>query len=59
MTKAVGISPSSVGRIWREAGLKPHRIDTKPAADNLAKERRALDQLEAIKAGDRASDSEH
>ena len=28
MAKAVGISPSSVGRIWREAGLKPHRIDT-------------------------------
>ena len=27
MAKAVGISPSSVGRIWREAGLKPHRID--------------------------------
>ena len=25
MAKAVGISPSSVGRIWREAGLKPHR----------------------------------
>jgi transposase len=28
MAKATGISPSSVGRIWREAGLKPHRIDT-------------------------------
>ena len=28
MAKAAGISPSSVGRIWREAGLKPHRIDT-------------------------------
>ena len=28
MAAAVGISPSSVGRIWREAGLKPHRIDT-------------------------------
>ena len=28
MAKAMGISPSSVGRIWREAGLKPHRIDT-------------------------------
>jgi transposase len=24
MAKAAGISPSSVGRIWREAGLKPH-----------------------------------
>jgi len=28
MAKAAGISPSSVGRIWREAGLKPHRVDT-------------------------------
>ncbi len=28
MAAAVGISPSSVGRIWREAGLKPHRVDT-------------------------------
>ena len=28
MAKAAGISPSSVGRIWRAAGLKPHRIDT-------------------------------
>jgi transposase len=24
MAKATGISPSSVGRIWKEAGLKPH-----------------------------------
>ena len=24
MAEAVGISPSSVGRIWAEAGLKPH-----------------------------------
>jgi len=24
MAEAVGISPSSVGRIWADAGLKPH-----------------------------------
>jgi hypothetical protein len=24
MAEAIGISPSSVGRIWAEAGLKPH-----------------------------------
>jgi len=24
MAEATGISPSSVGRIWAEAGLKPH-----------------------------------
>jgi len=28
MAKATGISESTVGRIWREHGLKPHRIDT-------------------------------
>ena len=26
MAEAVGISPSSVGRIWAEAGLKPHLV---------------------------------
>ena len=28
MARAMGISASAVGRIWREAGLKPHRLDT-------------------------------
>jgi transposase len=28
MARAAGISDSSVGRIWRAHGLKPHRIDT-------------------------------
>ena len=40
------------------AFAKPYRW-TKPAADILPKERRALDKLEAIKAGYQASDSEH
>jgi transposase len=40
MAKAVGVSPSSVGRIWREAGLKPHRIDTfKVSSDPLFEEK--------------------
>ena len=26
MAEAMGISPSSVGRIWAEAGLKPHVV---------------------------------
>jgi hypothetical protein len=26
MADAVGISPSSVGRIWADAGLKPHIV---------------------------------
>jgi hypothetical protein len=28
MSEAVGISPSSVGRIWRAHGLKPHLAKT-------------------------------
>ena len=28
MAAAIGISPSSVGRIWAEAGLKPHLVKT-------------------------------
>jgi len=28
MAKASGLSPSTVGRIWRAFGLKPHRADT-------------------------------
>lgn len=28
MARAVGISESSVGRIWRQHGLKPHRIES-------------------------------
>ena len=28
MSQAMGISPSTVGRIWRSHGLKPHRIES-------------------------------
>jgi len=28
MAKATGLSESTVGRIWREHGLKPHRVET-------------------------------
>ena len=28
MAKKVGVSPSSVGRVWAAAGLKPHRVKT-------------------------------
>lgn len=28
MARAAGISPSSVGRIWRSHGLKPHRVSS-------------------------------
>jgi transposase len=34
MARASGLSQSTVGRIWRAFGLKPHRADTfKPSAD--------------------------
>jgi len=28
MAAATGLSPSTIGRIWREHGLKPHRVET-------------------------------
>jgi len=28
MAKATGLSDSTIGRIWREHGLKPHRVET-------------------------------
>ena len=28
MARKVGVSPSSVGRVWAAAGLKPHRVKT-------------------------------
>ena len=44
MAKAAGISPSSVGRIWRSHGLKPHRVSSfKVSNDPLFTEK-----LEAI-----------
>jgi len=43
MAKAAGISPSSVGRIWREAGLKPHRIDTFKVSNDPAFEEKVVD----------------
>jgi transposase len=43
MAKAAGISPSSVGRIWREAGLKPHRIDTFKVSNDPEFEAKVID----------------
>jgi transposase len=44
MAKAAGISPSSVGRIWRSHGVKPHRVSSyKVSNDPLFTEK-----LEAI-----------
>ncbi|MFE2423800.1 helix-turn-helix domain-containing protein [Streptomyces hokutonensis] len=36
MAKKSGVSPSSVGRIWKEFGLEPHRTDgVEPSGDPL------------------------
>ena len=43
MAKAVGISPSSVGRIWREAGLKPHRVKTFKVSNDPDFEEKVVD----------------
>lgn len=43
MAKAIGISPSSVGRIWREAGLKPHRINTFKVSNDPEFEEKVVD----------------
>ena len=43
MAEAVGISPSSVGRIWREAGLKPHRIATFKVSNDPHFEEKVVD----------------
>lgn len=43
MAKVAGISPSSVGRIWREAGLKPHRIDTFKVSNDPHFEEKVID----------------
>jgi hypothetical protein len=40
MAKAVGVSPSTVGRIWGAHGLKPHLVETfKPSNDPLFAEK--------------------
>ena len=43
MAEALGISPSSVGRIWREAGLKPHRVDTFKVSSDPQFEEKVVD----------------
>lgn len=43
MAKAAGISPSSVGRIWREAGLKPHRLETFKVSNDPQFEEKVVD----------------
>jgi transposase len=43
MAKAVGISPSSVGRIWRAADLKPHRVRTFKVSNDPKFEEKVID----------------
>ncbi len=44
MAKAAGVSPSSVGRIWKAHGLKPHRV----ATFKLSNDKRFQEKLEDI-----------
>ena len=43
MAKAVGLSPSSVGRIWRQAGLKPYRVKTFKVSNDPELEEKVVD----------------
>ena len=43
MAEAVGISPSSVGRIWAEAGLKPHLTKSFTVSNDPAFEEKVTD----------------
>lgn len=44
MAKAAGITPSSVGRIWRSHGLKPHRV----SSFKMSNDPKFAEKLEAI-----------
>ena len=44
MAQAAGVSPSTVGRIWREHGLKPHLVNT----FKLSNDTRFVEKLEDI-----------
>ena len=44
MAREVGVSPSSVGRIWAAHGLKPHRVKT----FKLSNDKRFQEKLEDI-----------
>jgi transposase len=44
MARAAGISAASVGRIWRQHGLKPHRVET----FKLSRDPHFAEKLEAI-----------
>lgn len=44
MSKKVGISMSSVGRIWKSHGLKPHRVNT----FKLSNDKQFAEKLESI-----------
>ena len=47
MAKAVGISPSSVGRIWAEAELKPHIVAKFKVSNDPLFEEKVTDIVDA------------
>jgi transposase len=44
MARVAGVSPSTVGRIWREHGIKPHRVKS----FKLSNDKRFVEKLEDI-----------
>ena len=44
MSKATGLSESTIGRLWREHGLKPHRVET----FKLSRARKFVEKLRDI-----------
>ena len=45
MAKAVGVSPSSVGRIWAKVDLKPHPVKIFEASNGLKFAEKATDLI--------------
>lgn len=44
MARATGLSPATIGRIWKMHGLKPHRVET----FKLSNDKQFVEKLEAI-----------
>src|SRR5271155_1149413 len=45
LARALGINPMMVARVWRRAGLKPHRLERYMASDDPDFERKAADVI--------------
>jgi transposase len=48
LARALGINHMMVARVWRRAGLKPHRLERHMASDDPDFERKAADVIERV-----------